>query len=176
MENTENAKIQDCENQDYKNIEIKEHGCFFTEYANQMRPIFYMKLASVSNLFDFQNIEKHKIFDQMQKEEDSDNMYILKIEDMGLPFIPVQKDVVQQMIYEGELLENLNIEKFVEKYGKRYNYITNENLNKLLPLLHHELKKVEIELQQHKIQQQIKDTNFNLDDVSDISDINSDSD
>jgi hypothetical protein len=168
-----------CDNDAYQNIELKEHGCFFSEYANQMRPIFYMKLSLVSDLFDFQNIEKHKIFDQMQKEEDHENMYILKIEDMGLPFIPVSKDVVQQMIYNGELLETIDIEKFVEKYNKTFPYITKENMAKLLPLLNHELKKVEMDLQQYKIKQQIKNNNLDLDDVSDVSDnsdVNLDSD
>jgi hypothetical protein len=168
MENT----VETCENQEYKKIELKEHGCFFAEYANQMRPVFYMKLSLVSDLFDFHNAEKHKIFDQMQKEEDSENMYILKIEDMGMPFIPVQKDVVQQMIYEGENIENFenfDIQNFVDKYGKKFTYITLDNMNKLFPLLKNEFKKVEMDLRQHKIRQQIKDDN--LDDVSDVSDI-----
>ncbi len=160
----------------YKNIELKEHGCFFSEYANQMRPIFYMKLSLVSDLFDFHNMEKHQIFDQMKKEEDHETMYILKIEDMGLPFIPVPKDVVQQMIHEGDLLETINIKKFVEKNNKKFPYVTEENIAKLLPLLNHELKRVETDLQQYKIRQQIKDNNLNLDDVSDVSDISSGSD
>jgi hypothetical protein len=46
MENT----VEECENQEYKQIELKEHGCFFAEYANQMRPVFYMKLSKAQNL------------------------------------------------------------------------------------------------------------------------------
>jgi hypothetical protein len=151
----------------YKNIELKEHGCFFSEYANKMRPIFYMKLSLVSDLFDFHDIKKHQIFNQMKNEEDNESIYILKIEDMGLPFIPVPKDVVQQMIYEGDLLETIDIKKFVEKNNKKFPYITEENMIKLIPLLTHELKRVETDLQQYKIRQNIKDVS--LDDVSDVS-------
>jgi hypothetical protein len=136
---------------------LKEHGCFFAEYAGQMRPIFYMKYTVFSKLFDCYEQKKHKIFEQIENDDKPDNIYILKIEDMGLPFIPVEKDVVEQMISEGELLENINIDSFVEKHNKNFPYITKENMEKLVHLLQNELTKTDIDLKYHEFKQSCMD-------------------
>jgi hypothetical protein len=155
-----------------ENIELKNYDCFFAIYNNQMKPIFYIKLETLIDLFDFYNIEKHRIFDQLMENE-TEEVYILKIEDMGLPFIPVQKDIIQQMIYEGELLENINIDNFVNKYSNTYSYITKEYMEKSIFILNSELKKTENDIKQYKILKNIDSDE--LDKISDVSDSESES-
>jgi hypothetical protein len=153
---------------------MQDYGCFFGEYGNKLIPIFYTKLSLLTDLFDYQEIEKHKIFEVMETEEknNNENLYILKIEDMGLPFIPVQKDIVQDMISEGTLLENIDILTFVEKYKNTHPYITEEYMTNLVPLLKYEIKKMEINLMHYKLSQE-KNKNINIEqNYSDSSDDN----
>jgi hypothetical protein len=157
---------------EYTQIQLKECDCFFAEYKDQMRPIFYIKLSTLMDLYDFEGIEKHKIFEQLQLNEieEGEEIYILKIEDMGLPFIPVPKDVVQQMILGGELIEYLNVDKFVETYKNIYPYITKEYMDNSVNFLKYELKKTERQLQYYKIAQQLNNNNNNNNNSSDSSD------
>jgi hypothetical protein len=150
-----------------ENIELKNYDCFFAVYNNQLRPIFYIKLEILMDLFDFYKVEKHRIFEQLQENE-TEEIYVLKIEDMGLPFIPVQKDIVQQMICEGELIENINIDNFVNKYSNTYSYITKEYMEKSIFILNMELKKMENDIKQYNILKNIDSDGLN--DISDISD------
>ncbi len=142
------------------NIDLKEYGCFFADYNKEMRPIFYIKLSILMNLFDLQKQKKHRIFEQMLEEENGDEIYILKIEDMGLPFLPVQKDIIYQMMSEGVKIEDLDVDKFVEENHDIYPYITKDYMEKSLSFLNHELKKTQIQLQKYKIMQQIENEEY----------------
>jgi uncharacterized protein (DUF433 family) len=159
----------------FQEIELKDYDCFFAEYKDQMRPIFYIKLPVLMNLFELYKQEKHRVFEQLQENENEDEIYILKIEDEGLPFLPVQKDIIQQMICEGELIENLNVKEFVEKHQKQYPHITNEYVEKCLVLLNAELKKTNNDLRQYEIMKHFENSDLS-DESCDISSIDTESD
>lgn len=147
---------------DFKQIDLKDFDCFFIEYKDHMRPIFYIKLEKLLNLFDLYQQEKHKIFEQVLENENKDEMYVLKINEEGLPFIPIQKDILQQMICEGDLLNNIsnNMENFVDKHKEKHSHITNEYMKNIMNILNNELKKMEFDLKQYQILQQIYTKNI----------------
>ena len=154
----------------YKNVELHDHGCFFVEYATVMRPIFYIKSSLWTNLLDHYGKEKHKVFDFMEEEnkkESNEESYILNIQQMGMPVLPVPASIVQQMIYEGESVKNIDVEKFVQKHNQKHPNITKEYMEQALKYINLELKRITKELKNHEILQKIKESN--LDDVSDVS-------
>ena len=158
---------------DFQHLELKDFDCIFVEHQKEMKPLFYIKLDKLLNLFDLYQQKKHKIFDQVIENENEDDIYVLKLNEEGLPFIPIQKDILQQMILEGELIENINSnpDDFVKKQNEKYSYITTEYMQKILPILNQELKKMEFDLQHYKIKQKIKNENQNKNsDTSDFSD------
>jgi hypothetical protein len=154
---------------EYQNVDLKDYGCLFVEYKDILRPIFYIRLPIFFKLLDLHEIQKHKILEQLVENEDEEEIYVLKVEDEGLPFIPIQKDIMQQLVYEGNPIENLNTDQFVEKYKEKYNFLTKEYVEKALIFLHNELKKTEHDLKKYEILQQVKDVD--LDDVSSISSV-----
>ncbi len=152
----------------YKNIKLQDHGCFFVEYATVMRPIFYIKYSLWTNLLDHYGKEKHKIFDLMEEENSSgEESYILNIKQMGMPALLVPASTIQQMIYEGESVENINVENFVKKHNQKYPNITIEYMNQALLYINCELKKITQDLKNYNILQKVKESD--LDDVSDVS-------
>ena len=157
----------------FQKIELKDFDCLFIEYQKEMKPIFYIKLDKLLNLFDLYQQKNHQIFEQVKENENGNDIYVLKLNEEGLPFIPIQKDILQQMVIEGDLIENINsdIDGFIKKNKKTYSYITNDYMKKILPILNQELKKMEMDLLHYEIKQNIMNKNNDNDsDTSELSD------
>lgn len=148
-------------------IKIKSHDCFFTIYKGELQHIFYIELKTLMKLLEMQKQDTDNFLKQLLKNENENEVYILKIRDFGLPYIPVQKEIIQQLIYNGVLLENLDIDKFVEKYNSEFPYVTYDYMKNLVIFLNIELEKTNNQLKKYNYLNNIN---------SDTSDTDSDSD
>jgi hypothetical protein len=166
MNNTE-IIIQN--NNMWDNIQLNEYGCFFCEYDNNIRPIFYIKPQLWEILLESYGQKKHKSYDTITTDD-----YILKIPNAEISILPIPRDTLKQMIYDGCLIENINIENYVEKYKSKFNYINKEYMENIIKMSNHELNNIYHILEYKNIINHYNDDNsdissmsINLDDDSD---------
>ena len=122
-----------------QNNNQKDYGCIFSEYDGKLRPIFYIKSELWFKILELNNKTKHKVFDYLNEEQEE--TYILNINDMGLPVLPVTQSILSELINNSYDVENLNINELIEKYN-----LTEEYLNLSKDFLNNELKKITFDL------------------------------
>ena len=141
-------------------MSVSDLGCLFIEHKNEMKPIYFFKATLWFKLTEINKIQVHSFYESIKEEEDYENMYILKVEDNEMPIVPVHKDIVEKMIVGGHLVEDINVDDFVEKYHDQYSHITKEYMEDALIIIKSELKRMMFDLKYDEYK------NDNLDDVS----------
>jgi hypothetical protein len=123
---------------------VKDYGCVFSEYDGKLRPIFYIKSELWTKILELNGKEKHKVFDCLSDEKEE--TFILNINDMGLPVLPITKTILCEMLDNSYDVENLDRQILVEKYNLTEDYINNS-----VDFLNNELKKISYDLMRHEI-------------------------
>lgn len=131
----------------------KDYGCMFSEYDGKLRPIFYIKSELWFKILELNGKEKHKVFDYLNEEKEE--TYILNINDMGLPVLPVTKSILTELINNSYDIENFDIKDLAEKYN-----LTEDYINTSKEFLNSELKNISIELMRYEIKKSMKNEKF----------------
>lgn len=134
---------------------MKDYGCVFSEYDGKLRPIFYIKSNLWEKILEINGEEKHKVFDYLSDEKEE--TYILNINEMGLPVLPITKTVLCEMLSDSYDIENLDKKTLIEKYNLTEDYVKSS-----IEFLNNELKKISLDLMRHDIKKTL--------DLSDNSD------
>lgn len=146
---------------------VKDYGCVFSEYNGNLRPIFYIKSELWTKILELNGKEKHKVFECLSDEKEE--TYILNINEMGLPVLPITKSVLSEMLENSYDVENFDKQLLIEKYN-----LTEEYIQSSTDFLNNELKKISYDLMRHEMKRTLdfsKDSNSDLDSDSD-SDFN----
>lgn len=146
----------------WQNVILQDYGCFYAEYENNIKPIFYIKPELWSKLLESYDKVKHRVYNTVNSEND----YILRLPNCEISNLSVPRETLQQMIYDGHPVENIDIPIFTQKYNDQFDYITEEYMRKSIEMVNYELDQIKTNLEYNDIIQYAKD---HLDEISDFS-------
>lgn len=125
---------------------MQDYGCIFSEYDGKFRPIFYIKIELWLKILELNNKKIDKLYEILFN-NDNDNekeTFILNINDMGLPAIPVDKKTMQELLNNSYDIKDIKYEN-IEEICKKYN-LTQEYLRNSILFLEQEVKKISLDL------------------------------
>jgi hypothetical protein len=162
------VKLENNIENSWENIKPSNTGCFFIEYLGEMRPIYYIYIETWNKLLNYYGKQMHNAFKALSN-EDGEDSYILNINQMGMHVLPVPKSTLQQMIYEGDLVENINILDFVKKHNEKHKNITNDFMEESLKFINVELNKMNSDIKNYEILQSVNRDDIDFDEISSVS-------
>lgn len=161
---------------------IDEYGCFIIDYENNLIPLYYIKQNILSHLFEIEkknndtnnkHTNKLKIYVNMFNElNNEEELYMVKIEIEGLPYMPLKKDALLKFVENGEKIRfddtNININDIVTKYEDKYTHVTQAYVKNMIYAIKSELLNIYNDLLLDKYENENDDiSSANISTISD---------